>query len=873
MALGAPEDALRPLLRQQVLTGRQLEAEERYLEAAAHYRMVVKAEPSYTQAVLDLGRVLERADAPRDALEAYGRAPHDADVVEAMGRLQLALGDRRGAASTFDKLRSLRPSDPSWRLLMADTVGEESPEVAVALLLEYLEFHNTSVQDHGLLEVALRVATILRQQERAEGAVGLLERLLDRTPEGTQGRAHLEALMVQFDIDRTALQLARASTQDLSDAGAERLRTAREAFADGDVARASEVLEALVIDEPQAAVAWAAVSDVRAAQGDVAAAEQAIRAAHQLAPLEPGYLARHGDLLSAYGGRYDVDAANAYAAAVRRGATDPELWVRKARAERRAGRFERSVESYRQALSLDPEASWADEARAVLAGAERVRPADQVLPQRAERPSSVPPGAWMAFHRAWAWREEGDPDQALEQVRLALSEAPRFVRAINLEAQLLADLGRTEEARTLLWQSLELDEAQPRVLAILAGLEERSGAVDAAAGLWERAAKLGDPDALWRQARRQAAEGRWWAARATLATYFGRTTSASSYDEARALDQRLAGRIRTAVAFMVISSASLVLLPVWVRVRQQAGVDLQGLLDQSPRAWREVARIASAIRHEVLKHHTSVLDAVAEALEAGEPAVELGDWAADRLFGPGGALEQLDGYVIELEHVAEQAGVSLNLRVRDPVFRPLLAAVERLRGLESDLRRGEGTRLAQRLRDVSTALNGQAYQQLGQLISGLSVQRVDTALLEGFWSQVTAEPAFRGRVLPELVLEPVAEDVSVRMSLADLRDVVVNLLRNVVQACVDARAGRIGLAVGVEEDEITGLEEVVLRVRDTLSGRLTTQMIEAREISRGLGLVADLVKHAGGSVHVEPDPGWRKAVVVRIPRAEEEPWT
>jgi hypothetical protein len=67
---------------------------------------------------------------------------------------------------------------------------------------------------------------------------------------------------------------------------------------------------------------------------------------------------------------------------------------------------------------------------------------------------------------------------------------------------------------------------------------------------------------------------------------------------------------------------------------------------------------------------------------------------------------------------------------------------------------------------------------------------------------------------------------------------------------------------------ITGLERVAIRVRDRAAGRLTTERIRGRYISRGLGLAVDLTSRAGGSVHVEPDEGWAKAVVVRLPRAE-----
>ena len=51
-------------------------------------------------------------------------------------------------------------------------------------------------------------------------------------------------------------------------------------------------------------------------------------------------------------------------------------------------------------------------------------------------------------------------------------------------------------------------------------------------------------------------------------------------------------------------------------------------------------------------------------------------------------------------------------------------------------------------------------------------------------------------------------------------------------------------------------------------GKISTAMIRGRYIERGLGLAVDLTSRAGGSIHVEDEPGWSKAVVVRLPREE-----
>ncbi len=308
-------------------------------------------------------------------------------------------------------------------------------------------------------------------------------------------------------------------------------------------------------------------------------------------------------------------------------------------------------------------------------------------------------------------------------------------------------------------------------------------------------------------------------------------------------------------------------LPVWVRSRRRGGVGLRELLERAPGSARDVARVCAALRHEVLKHHTSVLGVVADALEDLDP--DPARWAAERLYGHDGALARLDGYLAELEAVGRQAGVRLNLRHRDPTFGPLLSAVDRLRKLQPSLERGEDRRVAGALREISDELNGRAYRALGRLVANLQVLELDAGTLRRIYDDVVAEPAFRDARVPALALDPLPEErLLLRLYPRDLRDILVNLLRNSVDVSVADGAERLGLAVEIDEDEITGLERVALRVRDASPRKLTTQMIRGRYISRGLGLAVDLTSRAGGSIHVESEAGWSKAVVVRLPRAE-----
>ena len=136
---------------------------------------------------------------------------------------------------------------------------------------------------------------------------------------------------------------------------------------------------------------------------------------------------------------------------------------------------------------------------------------------------------------------------------------------------------------------------------------------------------------------------------------------------------------------------------------------------------------------------------------------------------------------------------------------------------------------------------------------------------------VRAEPAFSGQALPELQLDVPADGLPARILRGDIEDIIANLLRNAYRAVGEGLSPElraVGLTMEEEVDMVTGLESVVLRFRDNAPGKLTSEMIRTRSIGRGLGLVVDLVTRHNGGVTVEREPGWAKAVVVRLPRAE-----
>ena len=81
--------------------------------------------------------------------------------------------------------------------------------------------------------------------------------------------------------------------------------------------------------------------------------------------------------------------------------------------------------------------------------------------------------------------------------------------------------------------------------------------------------------------------------------------------------------------------------------------------------------------------------------------------------------------------------------------------------------------------------------------------------------------------------------------------------------------GQAGLLDVVAHPDFSSNRQVYLTYSKPQGGNeSTTAVIRGRYIGRGLGLAVDLISRNGGSVRVEDEPGWSKAVVVRLPRAE-----
>jgi hypothetical protein len=316
--------------------------------------------------------------------------------------------------------------------------------------------------------------------------------------------------------------------------------------------------------------------------------------------------------------------------------------------------------------------------------------------------------------------------------------------------------------------------------------------------------------------------------------------------------------------------------------RHYRGSSLRQLLERAPKSFPEVARILSLIRHEILKHNTAFLADVGQALEYDAPdAEQRAEVLGKRLFGdaplprrsrhtPGGIHGRFLGYVDELEKVGRAYQVTLNLHRKDPTFRPMLQAFEELATWAPTLRTPMGLRqgkkldLARTLRRSGNVLGRQAFEHLSSLLRELCVTNVDGALVQRIYRQVAGEKQFADAELAPLLIE--GHGAPVRIFPTDLEDILANVIRNSMRSSVLYARPPVGLGIelGTEVDEITGLGSLVIRIKDRSPEQLSNEMLRGRYVERGMGITVDLLSRYDGSIGVESQPGWSKAVVLRF---------
>jgi len=199
--------ALDPMSRQIYREARSAEQEGALERAAAGYRVIIRSNPSFTPARLDLGRVLRAAGRDSDAESVYVRAPIDEDVLGALGQLYMDQSRWEDAARQFAKLCAL--PRPEGCRLEAVAVAYTDPLEGGSLFQRYLNFPVLRQEPKVIAESALVVVEALRAEEHVHEAGALLTMLIDQIPESLP---HVESMLDRQEMEEQARRLA-ASTQ------------------------------------------------------------------------------------------------------------------------------------------------------------------------------------------------------------------------------------------------------------------------------------------------------------------------------------------------------------------------------------------------------------------------------------------------------------------------------------------------------------------------------------------------------------------------------------------------------------------------------------------------------------------------------------
>jgi tetratricopeptide (TPR) repeat protein len=863
--------------------------------------------------------------------EAYALDRTDAEIVNNLGYVLLLLGNRAEAVSTLREALSLDPQRVPAMLNLVDLLADEGSEPerlaeAAALLTRARELKGNQPRlirrqalvaaRRGRFDEAERfwrevlALTPAAERDAAQLEVGDFYRDFGREADaiaayrgiaaGPSAAAAAERIR-DLEVDQAARRLGwHRPGAEVSAQARRQAERARALAREGRVDLAMDLLRQAIDEAPRYAAARLWLGDLLRDAGRRDEAELTYLRALAIDPSSAEAPARLGELYLAWPPKPRADEAALFlgrALELRPDWTHLDLPL--ARAAQAAGDPVGAMHDVEQFLAHGPPGPRRDEALALqrdLAGLlAQVYPAG--VPAAPSEPHDGQPPAFVeASNRARVLLAQGENDAAM-RVLEKLPDAERGPIVRNLEAHILTASGRLDEAAAAYRASLAQDAAQPDVRAELGALDVRRGEVDEGRRQLEQAELEGSVAATVALAELDAGPAAgWWvdlghyralvaardraerAARADLPS----PEDPSLRYRASALHADVGARLARVHQALAATGALLLALLAMAYAWRRGGSTLGQFIAKHPEAGPEVQSILSAIRHEVLKHNTLVLTGLADALTRGEPAGEKAAWCHDSLFGDGrgeAVVHRLRAYAERLKQLGRAHRMRLNLKRRDPALRALLAGFRTLERVAPLLRRADalGTRQRARLlravRRAARLLNVEGYEAVRTLLDRLRVLEVDEALLRGIYERTRREPERAGVAMAPLELE-VAPGLRLPVGVAIPRhafaDILANLIRNAVQAAVKDRPGTpvaLGLALGSEVDPITGLERVVLAVRDRAPQGLSAATLRGRDIADGLGLTTDLVSRYEGTIDVRgPDGPWAKAVVVKLPR-------
>jgi len=849
-------------------------------QAEKAYHRALEADPDLAIAALRLadllaGEVVEAAPAPDLVTPLPDRTPVSEAQAERLERALDLLARVRGLKTGWSSVL-LKRARILRRLGRADEA--EAAYTAYA-----------GARQPAPAEAWFELGELLEEGRDRSGARGAYERAALAST-AREDRERARARILRLKVEQEAERLGWPSRHRTIPARARRLAAAgRELLAGGSREEAEARLRDAVTEFPYFAEARALLAACLLGRGQVGEAEVELLRAAAADESSADVQVQLGDLYrERFAGARAQEAVEAYRRALQLRPDLNEVRFRLAEALRQAGRFEEAIPLLEQYIAdgggeqrARATAVLEDLTREIESGG-RPQPGPIPIPHIGPSVSEGPPDEVLrAYRLARAYLLRGRADEA-RAVLDRLGQTGGGVELLNLRGAIERAAGRRDAALGAFRASLALRPNQGEVLEQTAALVLEAGDRDEAEYLLQRALELGRTEPLYLLARITDEAGRYWNAYRLYGRYL-RSAPTGLHREAaarRVRELRTTGGIVLAAALvpMLIAAVTLALR----RRQRRAGVALLDFARAHPEDLSEVMRLIAAIRHEVLKHNATALDGLVAALRQGEPASELAGYCVDRFFGADGAsgvAARLRRYIEDLEGIARARDVRLNLRHRDRAFSGILAAIEDLRRLSPRLTRlaGHGGglpgRTLERLAGIAEGLAGGALSGIEAMLERLGALPLTERRLAEIHSRTVAEPAFAGVDFAEPAIAVPESPPAVMMAPRDLDDLLTNLLRNAARATIAAEILPVPLGIDVrtEEDLITGLRFVIVTVLDRAPGTMSPEDLRRRDVSRGLGLAAEICERAEGALLLDTAPeGWTKAIAARLPAAEED---
>lgn len=553
--------------------------------------------------------------------------------------------------------------------------------------------------------------------------------------------------------------------------------------------------------------------------------------------------------------------------------------------------------------SADRWAAWGDPARALerldawrasatpagrqATDAFREKLASSLARPAVRGPAAGPQGeaspAAATYRLAQVYLRRGDAaaaELALGELDEAVRLDPAFVPAWELLATVRGRRGDAAGAEAALRRALEVDPSRASDWERLGTLlEVQDGRTADAKAAWEKAEQAGSREALFALGRLASLRGSGMRAVSWWRRYLAEAPDGLHVDEARAAVERMDRRLQTVRGAGIGLAGFGLLLGAGLLLRRRRGLTLAEWLRRDPGATREVRPVLGRLSHEVFKHGGLLLGDAEERLSSGEDFRPSAEILAGRLYpsatGPG-LVREGRAALDDLAAIARRRGAALNLRHKDPLLAPVVAAVEALDAAHDDLASLAAGRalpprrraaLATRLALAAEALNPRAGLALHRLLDAAGSTEASFAALAALLASVSREktaalPALEGAGL----FGGGGAPLRVKLPAAEWETLFRNLFANALGS------PRLALLAEERRDPVTGQAQGRFVLFDADPRLLTSEMLRGRAAERGLGVVADIVRRWGGAVDVVPGaPGYVKGVSVEFAVVEESP--